>query len=101
MSDNLFIKDGFIKYRVIVTKKDKQNICFYLDRFKTWSVNNEPLELETVFGGIIRADGCSDVNFGEQDGCLNLYGRNHWVELSEVLLFAFDYCTKQIEAYNE
>jgi hypothetical protein len=65
-----------------------------------WDENNMVADYSHYLKGYIKADGCSHLWFGDENGYLHFYGRSDFEKHKNVLDAIWDICTKKIERWN-
>ncbi len=58
----------------------------------------DPREAERYFEGSVKWDGCSHVNFGDENGYLHLCGGAHFQKLAATLESVYERCGELMEA---
>lgn len=75
-------------------------VSFIIHEVTSWIDDNMPLDYEKYLSGTVKWDGCSHVNFGENDGYLHLCGKYYWDQHCLLIQTIWDICSKKIKDFN-
>lgn len=102
-------KEPIIKHKVngkyidyILTINPEEYHCeFVLEEVGSWEGENGiPCDKEVVIRGVVKWDGCSHVNFGDEEGYIHLCGKTLWKKLSDILPWCYEEVVKELATYD-
>jgi len=97
----VLIKEGdFINYMVYY-ELGRHYLKFEVYQINSWYMDNTPNngDLEEFIRGTIKWDGCSHINFGDENGYLHLCGLNYFKDVSKVLKAVWKKASETIDTF--
>ena len=95
--------DAFTRYVAQITRKDDHFADFIVHEISSWNCDGsyDIADGEVVLKGMIKWDGCSHINFGdESSGYMHLCGKLHWHEFTEMLPKVYEWVASNIKLHN-
>ena len=95
--------NGVTRYVAQITNKEEHCANFIVYEISRWGIDDsyDINDDELVLKGLIKWDGCSHVNFGDNSGYMHLCGKSHWIQFTEMLPKVYEWVTSQIKRYDK
>ena len=93
--------DGLVYFQ-IKTKKDKQTrLEFEVYKSSGFDGEGNPYGVALYLKGVIKWDGCSDLNFGDAEGDIHSCGKRMYDQMKDVLDAVWLKASKEIIDYDK